>query len=105
MLSKKRLIQTIESLERMKDSCTVDGDIDAVYFDELIQNIYDGKQWLNPGLAQRAKVCVDFIELEIRKSLRNLLKEGENLPKLKKAKSAYNSFSKKRPIIGFDRNA
>ncbi len=105
MLSRKRLVQTIESLERMKDSCIVDGDIDAVYFDELIQNIYDGKQWLNPELAQRAKVCVDFIELEIRKSLRNLLKEGENLPKLKKAKSAYSSFSKKRPIIGFDRNA
>ena len=105
MLSRRRLVQTIESLERMKDSCIVDGDIDAVHFDLLIQNLYEGKQWLSPDLAQRAKVCVDFIEQEIRKSLRNLLREGENLPKLKKAKSAYSSFSKKRPIIGFDRNA
>ena len=75
------------------------------YFDNSFRDLYDGKRWLNPVLAQRAKVCVDFIEQEIRKSLRNLLKEGENLPKLRKAKSAYSSFSKKRPIIGFDRNA
>ena len=105
MFVRKQLIQTINSLERMKDSCIVDGDIDVVYFDTLIHNLYEGKRWLNPDLAQRAKVCVDFIEQEIRKRLRNLLKEGENLPKLKKAKSAYSSFSKKRPIIGFDRNA
>ena len=105
MLSQKEFLQTIESLERMKESCIVDGDVDAQYFDKLIQNLYDGKRWLNPVLAQRAKVCVDFIEQEIRKSLRNLLKEGKNLPKIRKAKSAYSSFSKKRPLIGFDRNA
>ena len=104
-MSQKHLMETIESLERMKDSCIIDGDIDAMFFDILIQNLYKGKKWLTPTLAQRAKICVDFIELEIRKSLRNLLKEGENLPKLKKAKSAYSSFSSPRPIIGFDRNA
>lgn len=105
MLSQKALIETIDSLERIKESCMIDGDIDAIYFDVLIQNLYRGKNWLTPTLAQRAKICVDFIEIEIRKTLRTLLKEGENLPKLKKAKSAYSSFSKQRPIIGFDRNA
>ena len=105
MSSFNELQKTIASLQRMKESCVIDGDIDAEYFDQLIQSIYAEKRWLTPDLASQAKQYIDFIEEEIRKSLRGLLKEGKIIPKLKKAKSAYSSFHSTRPIIGFDRNA
>ena len=105
MSTLKELQKTIDSLLRMKESCVIDGDIDAEYFDQLIQNIYSCKKWLTPELAFQAKQYIDFIEGEIRKSLRDLLKEGKIIPNLKKAKSAYSSFHSTRPIIGFDRNA
>jgi len=83
----------------------LDGDVDAEYFDLLIQNIYEGQRWLNPELARKAQEAIDIIALELRKSLQNLLIEGKTIPNLKRAKSAYRSFNHKRPIIGFDRNA
>ena len=105
MLTKKEFLHTIASLEHLRIGCTIDGDIDAQYFDQLIQQLYIGKRWLTPELAEKAKSSIDLIEKEIRITLRNLLKEGNDIPKLKKAKSAYNSFHIQRPVIGFDRNA
>ena len=105
MLTKKEFHHTIDSLEHLRIGCKIDGDIDAEYFDQLIQQLYSGKRWLTPELAQKAKSSIDLIEKEIRVTLRNLLKEGNDIPKLKKAKSAYNSFHTQRPVIGFDRNA
>jgi hypothetical protein len=103
--TKKELLQTIASLEHLCVGCRIDGDIDAEYFDQLIEQLYIGKKWLTPDLAKKAKSSIDFIEKEVRVALRSLLKEGKDIPQLKKAKSAYNSFHTQRPIIGFDRNA
>jgi hypothetical protein len=105
VLTQKEFLHTIASLEHLQIGCKIEGDIDAEYFDQLIQQIYLGERWLTPELAKKAKFSIDLIEKEIRITLRNLLKEGNNIPKLKKAKSAYNSFHSKRPIIGFERNA
>ena len=93
------------SLERLQESVVVDGDIDTEYFDLLIQNIYEGEHCLTPELARTAKNAIDIIGFELRKSMKNLLIEGKNIPVFRRAKSAYRSTHHKRPIIGFDRNA
>ena len=104
MISKKEYLTTVASLQRMKEGCLLEGDLDIEYFDQLLQKILMGKQWLDPVLAMQAKESVDFIQQEIRIRLRNLLEEGKDIPTLKKAKSVYNSFDIQRPILGFDRN-
>lgn len=104
MISKKEFFSSLDALERMREGCLLEGDIDAEHFDQLINHITLGKQWLNPALAQQAKQSIDFIEQQIRIRLRNLLEEGKDIPTLKKAKTVYNSFDIQRPILGFDRN-
>lgn len=105
MSAQKKLHFTIISLQRLQESVVVDGDIDTEYFDLLIQNIYEGEHWLTPELARTAKNAIDIIGFELRKSMKNLLIEGKNIPVFRRAKSAYRSNHHKRPIIGFDRNA
>ena len=104
MISKKEFLYSLAALERMKEGCLIEGDIDIEYFDQLIKNITLGKQWLNPTSAEQAKLSIDFLEQEIRIRLRNLLEEGKDVPTLKKAKTVYSSFDIQRPILGFDRN-
>jgi len=103
--SQKKLHYTIISLKRLEESVVLDGDIDTEYFDQLIQNIYEGERWLTPELAKKAQQAIDIIGFALRKSMKNLLIEGKNIPLFRRAKSAYRSTHHKRPIIGFERNA
>ena len=105
MSSQKDLFIAIESLQRMHQSCIIDGDIDVKYFEDLIDTIYKCSQWITPQIAETAKAAVDGIEREIRKHLRSILKDGKNIPTTKRALSMYNSFHYTPPIIGFNRNA
>ena len=104
-MSVAELHTTIEALNRMQLSATVDGDIDTEYFDALIQNIYTHSKYLTPQTAQEAKRAIDTISLKIKEHLRKLLVEGHDFPTIKKALSMYNSFhDAPPPIVGFNRN-